>query len=45
MSPLRRRLWEALSAEEKQLRLADLRRRQQVQIELEVRELRAVRSR
>lgn len=44
MSTLRRRLWQDLSTEEKQLRLADLRRRQQLQIQLELRELRAVRT-
>jgi hypothetical protein len=32
--------WHALSVEEKQERLADLRRRQQTQIEVEVRRLR-----
>ena len=36
----RRRPWHALTAEEKQLRLAELRRRQQAQIEVELRFLR-----
>lgn len=36
----RRRRWHALTDEEKQLRLEELRRRQQVQIELELRFLR-----
>lgn len=35
-----RRGWHALSAEEKQLRLEELRRRQQAQIEVELRFLR-----
>lgn len=37
-----RRPWRALSTEEKQVALAALRRRQRAQIEVEVRELRAV---
>lgn len=37
----RRRSWRTLSPEEKQARLAALRRRQQAQVELEVRRLRA----
>ena len=36
----RRSTWHALSVEEKQERLAELRRRQQAQIEIEVRRLR-----
>jgi predicted Fe-S protein YdhL (DUF1289 family) len=40
-----RRHWRELSAQEKHAVLAELRRRQQAQIELEVRELRAVRRR
>jgi hypothetical protein len=36
----RRRTWHALSDEEKQLRLEELRRRQQAQIEVELRFLR-----
>jgi hypothetical protein len=36
----RRRPWHALTPEEKQLRLDELRRRQQTQIELELRLLR-----
>ncbi len=35
--------WNALSVDEKQARLSEMRRRQQAQIELEVRRLRAVR--
>ena len=35
--------WHALSVDEKQARLSEMRRRQQTQIELEVRRLRAVR--
>jgi len=35
--------WHALSVDEKQARLSEMRRRQQAQIELEVRRLRAVR--
>lgn len=38
-SSLRRRDWHALSREQKQERLAGLRRRQQVQVELEARRL------
>ena len=37
------RTWHALSREQKQQRLGELRRRQQAQIELEVRALRHVR--
>ena len=39
----RRSPWHALSIEEKQERLAELRRRQQAQIEIEVRRLRVAR--
>ena len=38
--PQRRRSWHALSDEEKAFRLTELRRRQQVQIEIELRFLR-----
>jgi hypothetical protein len=38
--PTRRRTWHALTDEEKQLRLDDLRRHQQAQIEVELRFLR-----
>ena len=40
-----RRSWRELSVSEKQAALAELRRRQQVQIELEARELLALRRR
>lgn len=43
LAPSSRRSWRGLSVQEKQQRLADLRRTQQRQIELEVRLLEALR--
>lgn len=43
LAPSTRRSWRGLSVQEKQQRLADLRRTQQRQIELEVRLLEALR--